>query len=639
MRAHEIGRREFVKGAVAAGGAAALAELADTVASAKEPSAATSGAMESGAAASAGPDRQGGIQDGVWIGQAMGHRDWLTAQVTVSGGAVTGISCLRCDDTIGIGSVAAPMMVRRITDAGNNLDVDVVSGASFTSMAVKTAIENAITAAGGNPEEYHRGKVDPETGTDHQGDVDVVIVGAGTSGLVAAVRLLEAGKKVTVLEQLDIAGGSGNMTYSGVVAVGSELQKNYSQGRFEESVPNDFDLQAKLATCQSYNVPENSVTGDESLPYQTALYGNSGALVDWLHETGVGFMTMGAPYGTTCVLAPGMYMGGCGYTMGYLADRVVALGGELDYHTVATSLIQADDGTVTGVEAEDRDGSTFSINASAVCLCTGGFAANQDLVAQYYPQYADFTFNCCKGSTGAGLQMALDAGAYTECMGRDLGAFNSVTPDAAGTRFEVAFLAQFAGGLMVNDKGDEFGKGRLSHAFMASAITNPDNGGRFFHVTDHAGAIKLQKMDTWACTDYAALFDRGDIVHYDTVQEAVEELGLPDLSETIDSHNRHALAGEEDEFGRTPGFLNINDGIWVVSCMPTFYLTTGGIGIDTAGHVLTDGGASTISGLYAAGDIAGSIEEKDGNMYGYGFDSALTYGFIMANTIIAEQAK
>ncbi len=378
------------------------------------------------------------------------------------------------------------------------------------------------------------------------------------------------------------------------------------------------------------------MTGDESLPFQTALYGNSGALVDWMHEAGVGFMTMGSPYGTTCVLAPGMYMGGCGYTMAYLADRVVALGGELLYQTTATGLVQEGDGTVTGVTAQGKDGSTYEINAKAVCLCTGGFAANQELLAQYYPQYADFMFNCCKGSTGAGLQMALDAGAYTECMGRDLGAFNSVTPDAAGTRFEVAFLAQFAGGLMVNDKGDEFGTGRLSHAFMAAAITNPDNGGRFFHVTDHAGAIKLQKMDTWACTDYAALFDRGDIVHYDTVDEAAETCGLPDLVATVDAHNQHALADEEDEFGRKPTYLNTSEGVWLVSCMPTFYLTTGGIAIDTQGHVLTDEGSSSIPGLYAAGDIAGSIEEKDGNMYGYGFDSALTFGFIMANTVIAE---
>ena len=31
-----------------------------------------------------------------------------------------------------------------------------------------------------------------------------------------------------------------------------------------------------------------------------------------------------------------------------------------------------------------------------------------------------------------------------------------------------------------------------------------------------------------------------------------------------------------------------------------------------------------------------SVEEKDGNTYGYGFDAALSYGYIMGNTVVAE---
>ena len=50
--------------------------------------------------------------DGKWIGSAMGHDDDLFVQVTVAGGDIAGISVLRCDDTIGIGSTAAPMMQR-----------------------------------------------------------------------------------------------------------------------------------------------------------------------------------------------------------------------------------------------------------------------------------------------------------------------------------------------------------------------------------------------------------------------------------------------------------------------------------------------------------------------------------------------
>ena len=43
-----------------------------------------------------------------------------------------------------------------------------------------------------------------------------------------------------------------------------------------------------------------------------------------------------------------------------------------------------------------------------------------------------------------------------------------------------------------------------------------------------------------------------------------------------------------------------------------------------------------IPGLYAAGDVCGSIEEKDGRPYAMGFDAALNYGYLMAETVKAE---
>ena len=77
----------------------------------------------------------------------MGHDDDLFVQVTVAGGDIAGISVLLCDDTIGIGSTAAPMMATRILEA-KNIDVDTVTGATTTSMAVQSAVADAITNAG-----------------------------------------------------------------------------------------------------------------------------------------------------------------------------------------------------------------------------------------------------------------------------------------------------------------------------------------------------------------------------------------------------------------------------------------------------------------------------------------------------------
>ena len=57
------------------------------------------------------------------------------------------------------------------------------------------------------------------------------------------------------------------------------------------------------------------------------------------------------------------------------------------------------------------------------------------------------------------------------------------------------------------------------------------------------------------------------------------------------------------------------------------------------GYVLTDRNQKTTAdGLYAAGDVCGSIEEKDGKQYGMGFDAAMNFGYIMAETVASEIA-
>lgn len=377
-----------------------------------------------------------------------------------------------------------------------------------------------------------------------------------------------------------------------------------------------------------------------AMPYDRALYETSGKLVDWMNSIGVGFYTMGvnAAYGATPYMAPGCYEGGCGYAMQFFVDRIGALGGQIVYGTTVTELTADGNGAITGLKAEGKDGSTWDVTAKAVLLASGGFAANPDMVAEYYPDYASFSFNCCPASTGDGIVLGQKAGAAIECMGRTLGSYLSTTAQA-GSRMEIAFIHQTSPGIMVNAQGDQFDNIISgNHGAMTRGLLNPDNGGKFFYITDESGAIGAMNSLTWGFDTYKSLFDRGDMVHYGSVEEAAEALGLPNLAQTIEKHNAHALAGEEDEFGRKNlPFLDFHDGIWVCASEPTPYLTTGGLAIDTACHVLTESG-EPIANLYAAGDVCGSVEEKDGKNYGMGFDAAMNYGYIAAETITAAIA-
>ena len=125
----KLNRRDFIMGSLALGGAAAVGGLAGCSAPKQTPS--DQGAMPDTGAEKGIPEI---FTDGKWIGTAMGHDDELIAEVVVANGDLASIRVLRCDDTIGIGTTAAPMMAARILEA-KNLDVDVVSGATTTQAA------------------------------------------------------------------------------------------------------------------------------------------------------------------------------------------------------------------------------------------------------------------------------------------------------------------------------------------------------------------------------------------------------------------------------------------------------------------------------------------------------------------------
>ena len=634
----EMNRRSFVKtaGAVAAATAMAASGTALAEESAAPEAAETAGEPAAETAGEAAAPATG-VQDGKYVTRALGHENYIYIETTFRGGAIAGCKCLRNDETEGVGTYPCKTLPARILEA-QSVNVDTMSGATISSIAIQAAVREAIEKAGGDPsvdfaESAPTAWVAPEL----PAESDVVVVGAGTSGLICAARLLEMGYSVTVLEKQDIPGGSMGMTYGGVAAAGSELQANYSLGRHEGNAL--YDVDAMLAVLAYYINPDNDKY-DGAMPFQTAMYHTSGKLVDWLHSIGVGFYTMGvnSAYGITPYLAPGCYEGGCGFAMEFLVDRVGALGGQIAYGMKATSLVQDESGAVTGVVAEGRDGAAVTLSARATVLATGGYGASQDMLEKYSPAYAGYVFNCAPGSRGEGIEMGVAAGAAVECTDRSLGAFLS-TDGSDGAWFELAFMYQTTPGIMVNANGDQFGNiSSNNHGVMAAALMNPDNGGRFYHVFDESAAVTTKKNDTWGFDTYQAIFDRGLVQHFDSLEEAAEALDLPDLAATVEKNNEVSLTGEPDEWGRkVVPFIDTREGVYLVSVLPTFYLTTGGLAIDTATHVLREDG-SAIANLYAAGDVCGSVEEKDGCNYKMGFDAAMTFGYIMADTIAGELA-
>ena len=128
----ELNRRDFLKGTIAVGSVAALG---GAMAGCSKSGAETKGEESTEKSSVKPPDS---LTDGKWVGKAMGHKDYLYAEVTIDDSKIADAKILRNDDTIGIGSVAGPMMAQRILESGN-LDADTISGATMTSMAVRSS--------------------------------------------------------------------------------------------------------------------------------------------------------------------------------------------------------------------------------------------------------------------------------------------------------------------------------------------------------------------------------------------------------------------------------------------------------------------------------------------------------------------
>ena len=145
---------------------------------------------------------------GTYEGTAMGMNGPLTLEVTFSKDAITDIKVKSSKETGHVGDPAFPIMFKDAIEA-NGSGIDAVSGATFTSIAVKNALNDAAKKANATKiEDFKKNTVKHAAQKPIEETFDVIVVGAGGAGISAAAQSVQNGYSVLIIEKNAEVGGN-----------------------------------------------------------------------------------------------------------------------------------------------------------------------------------------------------------------------------------------------------------------------------------------------------------------------------------------------------------------------------------------------------------------------------------------------
>lgn len=521
-----------------------------------------------------------------------------------------------------------------------------LSRRSFVQGAAATAAAVAASSAVALAEEAPAEEEAAAPAADEQ-ECDVVVVGLGTSGLMAAVGAAKQGASVVAVDRAAALSGTTDCYTHGPFIVGSKLQLQYD---------NPLTVQEAMTYLQ-----EKSNYGYNSQALRAILEATGRCADILIDEAGFTFDDSPFPESTP----ESEIINRAAHTYGHQGEERAAMfqtmldanGVQCVFGAQATELI-LEDSTVAGVRCTTADG-TLDVRAKTVVLCTGGFLGNPDLQKKYLAG-AKVVAKAVAACDGSGIELAASAGAqvgktFSIVMNEYGGANEKATPITGSNSFSPAnpgndmLRAAHFGGLFVDANGQRFvNEGYLAEnpfysgepltrqsvyyavfdeAFMKRLETEPFAD--FFHtgkMISGAGDMVLEN----AREQFAEAQEQGWGFTAETVDGLAEQCGLPGLAAAVETYNAACEAGVDDEFYKDPSYLvAVAEGpFYAVELQPSAYMSLGGIKCNGSCQALDEDNVA-IAGLYVAGgdaDIHTAPYLQNGSANGFALGSGLIAG-------------
>ena len=571
---------------------------------------------------------------GTYEGTGKGYGGDIKVSVTVDETSITDIEVVEQTETEGVGGAALPTLVDKVLSA-QSVNIDGVSGATYTSDGFLTAVREAITASGADPDALGQG----QTGGDEAKETvtmstDVVVVGAGGAGLAAALTAAQNGADVVVLEKMSMVGGASSMAGGGTNATGSQWQQSYG---IEDS-PEAYFM----------DIMENGHFFSDARTLW--LYANTqGAAFDWLvAEDGAALPYVNSQPSPSAEHSYGRTFspeGGGAGVVSALQQKVTDLGVEILLETPAQELMVTD-GTVTGVKALAADGTPYEITANSVILATGGYGANTDMLPE---TVTSLPYAGAVSATGDGLNMATAIGADAINLDKvNIQPHSIILPDGRGQHTFQGCLAMYnkTGSILVSDQGVRFvneqgsandikaGMEQNEHSYL---IMDAASFETYAQTCIASHNFTQEQLDQWLEANGTS---NPVFAHADNLEDLAAIVGIPSgaLTETVERYNGFVSAGEDTDFGRKVSTAMGDGPYYAVEMNLRYYATLGGLHINDNMQVLdTDG--QPIQGLYAAGEVVGGVVGDiyaPGSLFGWAMTSGHNAGLAVTGNTVFE---
>ena len=527
---------------------------------------------------------------GVFEGVGKGRGGEIRLEVTLENGAIKDIKVLEQSETPGFDSALDTLSQEAV--AKNSADPEAVSGASLTSEGFKEALADALGKAGVAASDLTQKEVEAKAKNEVNETHQVIVVGAGGAGLIAAIKAKEAGADVIVLEKMSFAGGNTLISGAEYAAPGNEIQK-------KEGIEDSADKMYEDVLVAGGKPELIRVLADKALEGANWLKDDAGVV--WEDE-----MMFFGGHSVKRSLVP---QGASGKEIiTKLLARASELGIPVLLNTRATDLILTD-GAVTGVKAESPD-TSYVLGAKSVVMATGGFGANADMRASYAPDLAEISLTTNNtGATGDGMVMAQAIGANLIDMEK-IQLYPICNP-LTGALLYADDTRLYGGTLIMNKEGKRFVE-ELDTRYAISMGILAQTGKVCYELWDD----KVTK-DSMILENHAAeikdLIERKLLVVADTLEEAAAfyDMDAEAMKETVARFNSFVDGGKDLDFNKRGKLFKIETApFYLMKAAPAVHHTMGGIEINPNAQV-TKADGSVIPGLYAAGEVTGGIHGKN----------------------------